>query len=260
MDMNSVLGEILRTGYAKAPNGQLVKMHSGINADEGEFLQKLISELKPVVSLEVGLAYGKSALFICDGLCKIPNSRHIIIDPNQHGGPWGDSWEGVGLHNLRRAGYEEMIEFYEEPSYQALPKLQAQGCNIDFAFVDGWHTFDYTMIDFFYIDKMLRVGGIVVLDDTNWPSIRKLCRYILANRAYRIVSSPSNRPGPSMKSLVLLGLLKSYLRIPHIAGILRRAAAVEILESDIALGLSGRLTAFIKEADDERRWDFHRDF
>jgi len=37
----------------------------------------------------------------------------------------------------------------------------ARGVKIDFAFVDGWHTFDYTLIDFFYIDKILRSGGLV---------------------------------------------------------------------------------------------------
>jgi len=258
--MNPVLVEILKSGYTKAPNGQLVKLHSAIDADEGEFLQELISELKPVVSLEVGLAYGISALFICDALKKIPNSRHIIIDPNQYGGRWGDSWEGIGLHNLREAGYEEMIEFHNMPSHRALPKIEAQERKIDFAFIDGWHTFDYAMIDFFYIDRLLRVGGIVAIDDANWKGIRKLCRYIATNRSYSIRSLSATRPSLLKKRRFLHGLLNGGLRIPHISEVLRHTVKAEILESDIEIGLWGTVIAFKKEAEDERRWDFHHHF
>jgi hypothetical protein len=66
-----------------------------------------------------------------------------------------------------------MIELHEAPSFQVLPKLQADGLRIDFAFIDGCHTFDYAMVDFFYIDKMLRVGGVVVFDDEYYPGYSK---------------------------------------------------------------------------------------
>jgi predicted O-methyltransferase YrrM len=76
-------------------------------------------------------------------------------------------FDGLGLANLDRAGYARLVEFHDEPSYRALPALEAAGQRIEFAFIDGWHTFDYVMVDFFYVDRMLRVGGIVVLDDTS---------------------------------------------------------------------------------------------
>ena len=79
--MNSVLKRILETGHARAANGELVKVFGNIPAEEGEFLQKIIAEVKPKVSLEVGLAFGVSALFICDALTKVQASRHIIIEP-----------------------------------------------------------------------------------------------------------------------------------------------------------------------------------
>ena len=41
-------------------------------------------------------------------------AKHIIIDLYQH----SDLSEGIGLANLRRAGYAEMIDFYEVFSYQ----------------------------------------------------------------------------------------------------------------------------------------------
>src|SRR5262249_10878008 len=81
-----------------------------------------------------------------------------------------DGYEGIGLLNLRRAGFEDLITFYPEPSYRCLPRLEASQETFDFAFVDGMHTFDYVFTDFFYIDKMLPVGGFIVCDVVYYPS------------------------------------------------------------------------------------------
>src|ERR1039458_7123204 len=106
--MNQVLAEIMRTGLTKTADGNgSIKVHSAISKDEGEFLQRCVREVAPAVSLEIGLAHGISALFICDALR--PEARHIIIDPNQHGGAWGDSWDGIRLANLTRAGFGNQI-------------------------------------------------------------------------------------------------------------------------------------------------------
>jgi len=251
--VNPVLEKILKTGRTMSPDGESIEVKtSSISFREGEFLQKLIGELQPVETLEVGLAYGVSALFICDALQKVPNSRHIIMDPSQH-----NVWKDIGLHNLREAGYEKMIEFYPLPSHQALQQLVAEGRKIDFAFVDGWHTFDYTLVDFFFIDKMLKVGGMVVLDDTNWPGIRKVCRYIATSRAYSVRSM---RPADSSKLSIRHLLLDNILRIPGISKPLRNILKPELIESDIKLGLRGSCIAFKKEAEDTRRWDFHQPF
>ncbi len=79
--MNRVLEDILRTGYTKTVDGESIKINSNISREEGGFLQEIINELKPTRTLEIGLAYGVSALFICDALAKIPSARHVIIDP-----------------------------------------------------------------------------------------------------------------------------------------------------------------------------------
>jgi len=148
--MNSVLSEILETGNTKTASGtSTIKVHSSIDSSEGQFLQNLVRHLDPTVSLEVGLAYGISALFICDALNVRNGTQHIVIDPNQHGGPWGDSWDGIGIANLRRAGYADIVRLIEVPSYRALAELEGSGQRIDFAFIDGWHTFDFCLVDFF---------------------------------------------------------------------------------------------------------------
>jgi hypothetical protein len=60
-----------------------------------------------------------------------------------------------------------------------LPRLAAAGARIQFAFIDGWHTFHHTLVDFFFVDRMLNVGEIVIIDDVGYSS---LCHFILNNR------------------------------------------------------------------------------
>jgi predicted O-methyltransferase YrrM len=167
--MNPVLAEMLATRTVVFPDGTTVPLDYNISLDEGHAIQALIREIKPRVTLEVGCAYGVSTLFICEALAEIGGERHVIIDPLQE-----DGWGGVGLFNARRAGYGNLIEFHNEPSHLALPALVRAQRRIDFALIDGWHTFDYVLVDFFYVDLLLTVGGIAMLDDTRfYPAIRK---------------------------------------------------------------------------------------
>jgi hypothetical protein len=176
-------------------------------------------------------------------------------------------FDGLGLANLDRAGYARLVEFHDEPSYRALPALEAAGQRIEFAFIDGWHTFDFVMVDFFYVDRMLRVGGIVVLDDTSYPAIRKLARYIATHRSYSAVGGGVGRP-MSLKRR-LFNALTAALRVPPLSGVSRRLIRAEVLAPDASLGVPpGNFIAFRKTAEDvlgdgfdgSRRWDQHHDF
>jgi hypothetical protein len=108
------------------------------------------------------------------------------MDPCQH-----SEFEGIGLANLKRAGYLDIVDFQEIPSYQYLARLAEERLTIDFAFIDGSHLFDYVFVDFFLIDKLLRPGGIVILDDLSWPSVRSVCRYVLSNLRYQCIGPQS---------------------------------------------------------------------
>ncbi|HEY2118759.1 MAG TPA: class I SAM-dependent methyltransferase [Candidatus Acidoferrum sp.] len=154
--MTPLLAEILRTGHVRSVDGQRsIPPDSAITSDVGLFLQDLIRQRKPTTTLEVGLAYGISGLFICEALRECGGKRHIAIDPNQ-----STQWEGIGFNNLAQAGFCDLLELHESPSHLALPNLEASRTRIEFAFIDGWRTFDHALTDFFHIDRMLAVGGI----------------------------------------------------------------------------------------------------
>ena len=252
--MNPILQEILNTGCVSSPDGSIIKVHSAVSCEDGKFLQELIFELKPTVTLEIGLAFGVSALFICDALEKTSGTKHIIIDPDQI-----EKFEGIGLRNLKAAGYSDMVEFYNLPSYRALSGLEAEGRKVNIAFIDGWHTFDYVLVDFFFIDKMLEVGGIVVFDDANWPSIRKVCRYIATNQPYSVYkcTEPIKKPELSFKRRIFNNTVVRSLKI--FDGRMR-ILRPEAVRTDIELGLHGGCIAFRKESEDRRRYDEHIHF
>lgn len=147
-----------------------------------------------------------------------------------------------------------------------LPALEAAGRRVDFAFIDGWHTFDYAMVDFFYIDLLLRPGGVLVLDDAwSYRAIRKLARYIVKHRRYRPIDTGiAPKPGRPLIQSLLAPLRGSAVR-QRLAGVIQPA----ILSPDTALGLPAHdVVAFIKTGDDilgdgsadSRRWDQHVEF
>jgi predicted O-methyltransferase YrrM len=186
--MNALLQEILATREVQTLDNETIPLMSGIHRSIGECIQELIREVGANTTLETGLAQGISTLYICEALTETSAApRHITIDPYEN-----RAWRGVGLSNIKRAGYESIVEFFEHSSHRVLPELERRATKIEFALVDGHHAFEYALLDYFYIDKMLPVGGIVAFDDLQLPAIRKLCRYILNNHDYRIVRVISN--------------------------------------------------------------------
>lgn len=134
--------------------------------------------------VEVGLAYGSSALAIGEALVAIGAGRplHVIIDPLQ-----ATEWSNVGWQLLRSAGLESIARLVLQPSSMALPQLVAERLTADAAFVDGSHRFHEVFVDLYFLRKIVRPGGIVVLDDHWWPSVRTAARYFELNMGCRVV-------------------------------------------------------------------------
>ncbi len=137
----------------------------------------LISEAAATV-VEVGLAYASSALAIGEALVilDLPQPRHVIIDPFQE-----PIWSNVGWDLLRSAGLDSIATLMRAPSSIALPQLVTEGFICDAAFVDGSHRFHEVFVDLYFLRKIVRPGGLIVIDD-NWaPSVRTAARYYEQN-------------------------------------------------------------------------------
>lgn len=263
--MNPILDELIRTGVSPTPEGGSVPLQSHVLADEADFLWRVVRDLKPATTLEVGLAMGCSALAICDAIAGAPSARHIVMDPRQNARPL---WGGIGLHNLARAGFSPLVEFHELPSHRALAQLEAAGRRVQFAFIDGFHTFDYTLVDFFLVDRLLEPGGAVAFDDADWPSVRRVVRYVATNLAYTVhsVMPPrSDRWGLARRAYeaarsVAGPVLGGASRLPGIGRAVSAVVSPEWRGIDARLGLGGPCVVLRKTAEDARRFDHHVDF
>jgi predicted O-methyltransferase YrrM len=154
-----------------------IKLHSSIKKEEGKNIMNIIKKYNLKICLEIGMAFGISASYI---LLADKDVNLISIDPFQKE---PTQWNSVGLKLLKQLGISERHHYIGEKSYISLPKLLSTYNEnyFDFIFIDGWHTFDYTLIDFFYADKLLRIGGIILIDDAFHKGVAKFVRYIQNN-------------------------------------------------------------------------------
>ena len=129
--------------------------------------------IKPKLSIEIGLAYGFSTLFILDAAFHTNAGRHIAIDPFQD-----SMWHGIGRQAVKELSFDSKFEHIPETSVTALTDLSKQGAKADYIYIDGAHTFDYALVDFFCSNRVLNVGGILIFDDMWMPAIQKVASFI----------------------------------------------------------------------------------
>ena len=138
-----------------------------IPTGEGEALRQWVIHENATQTIEIGLAFGFSALHICEGLLlnENPNPKHVVLDPHQS---LPSGYANYGLEILENAGVS-FVEFHSEYSQIALPHLLKAGCQFDMAFIDGNHRFDAVFLDLYYLGQLVRKGGLIILDDYNYP-------------------------------------------------------------------------------------------
>ena len=131
--------------------------------------------------VEIGLAYGSSALAIGEALVSRwqQDAKHLIIDPYQ------ESFQNSGWEAIVSAGLSNLCVLLAERSQFALPHLVTDGVVADAAFVDGSHIFHNVFVDLFFLRELVRPGGLIVIDDCRWPSVATAVRYFEVNAGWQ---------------------------------------------------------------------------
>jgi predicted O-methyltransferase YrrM len=203
VELEAFLDRHYQSGSVPDRAGNPVELapHS-IERAQGQALRDLAIAEAAERTIEVGLALGMSALFLCEAV--LPRGgRHVAIDPFQ-----AESWNGAGLRTLREAGVDGLVEVIEEESQVALPRLVGEGREFDLAFVDGDHRFEGVFLDLYYMTRLVRPGGLVVVDDMWMPAVRTAVSYVEKNlgttlerdalpNAFRWRNRPLSRGVPS---------------------------------------------------------------
>jgi len=147
-----------------------------IGLEEGAALRGWVRREGAKRTLETGLGFAVSTLFICEALLANDDGRHVAIDPRLP-----NSHVDAGLRTLEQAGVRELVEFYAEGSETVLPRLLGEGKQFDLAFIDGNHRFEGVFLDLVYCGRLLRPGGIVFTDDVQLPAVRRAVGFCIAN-------------------------------------------------------------------------------
>jgi len=208
ISMNSVIDKIYDTGYVEDSEGNSVKAFpTSIDYGVGRALYEIVQRTKARNTLEIGMAYGLSALFICQAHHDNGEGRHTAVDPGER-----SYWKSIGLLNIQRASLEKNFRFYELPAHEILPQLLSQKEYFDLIFIDGAHLFDYTLVDFFYADKLLSSNGYVILHDLWMPSVRKVLAFVLRNKNYELLPEFWQKKYSSWKNLLFLYPMLLFLK------------------------------------------------
>jgi predicted O-methyltransferase YrrM len=174
---------------------------AGVTAPAGEALRDVVIREGCKRTVETGLGLGLSSLWIAEGLlAKNPEQsiEHVTIDPHQ---AWCDH---AGVRTIRESGMAAFTRVLLEESCVSLGRMLQQGERFDLAFIDGGHHFDHKFIDAFFALRLVRPGGLVVLDDHWLPATQMILAFFTTNLGIQLEMPDPEHPGARF----------AYMRVP----------------------------------------------
>jgi predicted O-methyltransferase YrrM len=182
--VRAVRRRLVRDGPARTRGAERDFERVTLPERDCDLLRDLLISEKVRTVVEIGLAYGSSALAIGEALVTVGSAHplHVVIDPFQQ-----QAFANVGWDSLCSAGLDSIATLVTAPSSIALPKLVTEGVVADAAFVDGSHRFHEVFVDLYFLRKIVRPGGLIVLDDDWTPSVRTAVRYYERNLGWTVL-------------------------------------------------------------------------
>ncbi len=186
---------IYAAGEVLSASGKPVKLWPvGMDRPAADALRDLTIRQSAGRTLEIGLGLGLASLAMAEGLLTVgkPNAEHVTIDPTPE---WCDM---AGVLTLQRCDAMEVTRLIQEPSHLALPRLLLEsGASFDVALIDGGHWFDYVMMDIFFAMRVVKPGGLIILDDHWMPAIQTALAHAVRN--YSVVLELFDPSGPARR-------------------------------------------------------------
>lgn len=131
----------------------------------GRLISCIIRLMKSGNCLELGTAYGLSALFTLAALQRNSEAGHLTTLE-------GGELQFVLASNMLREKYTTHVSCYQGMTAQMLPSLVPTLGMIDFFFHDAGHSRkDYT-VNFGLVEPVLGPGSVMLVDDIHWSNHR----------------------------------------------------------------------------------------
>lgn len=148
-----------------------------ISPSQGMWFYDQCCSLKPSATLEVGFAYGFSAVFFLAAIAANKTGHHTAIDPFER-----SAWHGIGLAIVRLIRAESSFQLIEERSDRAATDLARQNSRFDIIFIDGNHRLDDVLVDFYLYAPLCKIEGLIIFDDMWMRSIQTAVSFVRSNR------------------------------------------------------------------------------
>lgn len=171
--------EIYESGRVETRDGVKPDIFpTGLTAERAAFVRAAVAMIPVRRSLETGFAFGLGALAVLEGSPERMPGTHTAVDPLA-----GTTWGDAGRVTLERAGAIDALELIQEDSSLALPRLLLEGREnaYDFALIDGCHLFEFVLSDLVYANRLVRPGGLVVVDDLWMPAVSAATDFVVKN-------------------------------------------------------------------------------
>jgi predicted O-methyltransferase YrrM len=208
------LEELYRLGHAVGQTGKVFDNVSALSTPNNlRTLRALMMERRPLQTLEVGLAFGGSAMTMAVShrdLQQPPARQHTALDPHQR-----QHWDNCAVQALERAGLIGYVDVREQPSAIALAELVGRRATFDLIYVDGSHLFDDVFVDAYFGFRLLSDTGLILFDDCTIDHVSKVLKFVTTNWqgwTDEVDLSPYRPDGQSVRYKIGRQLGKTQLR------------------------------------------------
>lgn len=151
-----------------------------ISYEQGNYLSRAVDKFKPGLLIELGFRYGISSLWIQSATH--PPKLHVIVDPYHHI-PYPPKKSTIDDFIKKQKGVtlEEHMA-----SQEYLAKALHDGEKADMVFIDASQWFDSVMTDMYFVSRVLRVGGRVIMRNIWSRPVRKALMFYIKNVAFTL--------------------------------------------------------------------------
>lgn len=180
MSKSNEIKDLRKQGEFTDNRGEIYKITGAIEVEEIELFERIF-DVPDATVLDIGVGKGVStALF-----ASLSNVKAVVgIDPFQSSEHKRSVFKLYDLLKLQ----QDKLTLIEKMSIEAKPYLDSLNTRFDYVFIDGYHSFDATIVDFLISNPYLKDNGYMVFHDCYYPQKQKVLNFILRNRDYTLCS------------------------------------------------------------------------